>query len=193
MHLDRPWALHGNPTINSDARPAFDGEVYLLRRREVDVLGGGDKFDVFLGEELHLVALRLQVDVVLGGNELDAGVALACLDGAGQEADGLAGVDSGFAGDGEVGVFAAFEDEGFAVGEVQVLPGDGGDAGFAGLEDGGVGELRTFVGGLGVLVVGVCLGCVLLLGINHAAGDGVERFEGSCLVVGPGLVLALAA
>ena len=83
MHLDRPRALHGDPAIDGDARPALDGEVYLLRRREVDVLGGGDEFDVFLGEELHLVALRLQVDVVLGGNELDAGVALAGLDGPG--------------------------------------------------------------------------------------------------------------
>lgn len=193
MHRNRPWAFDGDPAVNGDARPALNGEVYLLRRREVDVLGGGDEFDVFLGEELHLVALRLQVDVVLGGNELDAGVALAGLDGAGQQADGLAGVDSGFAGDGEVGVFSAFKGKGFAVGELQVLPGDGGDAGFAGLEDGGVGEVWKFAGGLGVLVVGVCLGCVLVLGVDHAAGDGVECFEGGCLVVGPGLVVALGA
>ena len=48
----------------------------------------------------------MQVDVVLGGDELDAGVAVTRGDGAGQQADGLAGVDSGLSGNGEVGVFA---------------------------------------------------------------------------------------
>ena len=68
--------------------------------------------------------MRLQVDVVLGGDQLDAGVAVTRGDGAGQQADGLAGVDSGFAGNGEIGVFATGQGQCFAVGELQALATD---------------------------------------------------------------------
>lgn len=84
MHRNHPRALHGDPAVDGDARPTFDGEVNLLRRREINVLGSRDEFDVLLGQELHFIALRLQVDVVLGGDELDAGVAIACRDRPGQ-------------------------------------------------------------------------------------------------------------
>ena len=166
----------------------------LLGRREVDVLGGGNEFHVFPGHELHLVALRLQVNVVLGGDEFDAGVAFARFDGAGDEADGLAGVDAGFAGDGEVGVFAAFQDEEFAVGELEVLSGDLGDAAFPGLKNDGVGEVGLFVlPGGGVLLLGVALGGVLILAVDHAAGYGVQGFDRGGFVVDPAFALALAA
>ena len=166
----------------------------LLGGRKVDVLGGRDEFQVFPGQKLHLVALCLQVDVVFGGDEFEAGVALPRFDGAGQEADGLAAVDAGLAGDGEVGVFAAFEGEGFAVGVVEVLPGDVADAGFAALDDGGVGELWAFVGTSGdVFLLGVAFGGVLILGVDHAAGYLVQGFERGGVVVDFALPFALAA
>lgn len=102
-------------------------------------------------------------------------------------------MDSGLAGDGEVGVFAAFEGERFAVGELQVLPGDGGDAGLAGLDDRRVGEVRKFVGGLGVLLLGVAFGGVLVLGVDHAAGDFVQGVQGGGLFIGRGLILPVGA
>ncbi len=194
MHGNRPRALHSDASIDGDARPARDSEVDFFGRCEVDVLGGGNEFHVFLGQELHFVALRLQVDVVLGGDQFDAGIALSRGDGAGQQADGLAAVDSGFAGDGEVGVFTTFENEGFAVGVLEVLSGDGADSGFAGLDDSGVGEVRAFVGaGVGVFLLGVGLGGVLVLGVDHATADFVQGVERGGVVVDPAFVLALAA
>lgn len=193
MHGNRPRALDGNAAVDDEAGPALDLEHDFLGGCEVDVLADRDELDVLPGLELHFVALRLKIDVVLGSDELDAGVALACLDSAGQQADGLARMDAGSAGDGEVAVFSTGEDEGFAVGEVEVLPGDGADAGLGDLDDGGVGEVRQFAGGLGVLVPGVALGAVLVLGVDHAAGDFVQGVEGSGGGVDLALVCFLAA
>ncbi len=194
MHRNRPRALHGNPAVDGDAGPTLYGEMNLLGRRKVDVLGGGDELDIFLGQELHFIALGLQVDIVLGGNQFEAGVAVTRGDGAGQQADGLAAVDSGFTGHSEVGVFAAFEDEGFAVGVLQVLSGDGADAGFAGLEDGRVGEVRAFVGaGVDGFLLGVGLGAVLVFAVDHAAADFVQGIEGGGLGVDLALLLPLGA
>ena len=137
--------------------------------------------------------MRLQVDVVLGGDELDAGVAVTRGDGAGQQADGLAGVDSGLSGNGEVGVFATGQGQGFAVGELQALAGDATDAGLTALEDGRIGEVREFVGGTRVLLLGVALGGALVFRIDHAPAEGVQGFEWSGLFVDFALVFALRA
>lgn len=39
MHRNRPRALYGDPAVDSNAGAAGDGEVNLLGRCEVDVLG----------------------------------------------------------------------------------------------------------------------------------------------------------
>lgn len=193
MHRNRPRALYGDPAVDSNTGATGYREVNFLGGGEVDVLGSRDKLDVFLGKKLHLIALRLQVDVVFGGDQLDAGITFARDDGAGQQANGLAGVDSGFAGNGEIGVFATGQGQCFAVGELQALAGDATDAGLAGLEDGRVGEVREFVGGMDVLLLGIAPGAFLIPAIDHTAGDGVQGFEWSGLVVDFALVFALRA
>lgn len=194
MHRNRSRALHGDAAIDGDARPAGDGEVDFLRRSKVDVLRGGDQFHVLPGQELHLVALCLQVDVVPGGDQFETGVAVARLDRAGEQADGLAAVDSRPAGDGEIAVLAAGESQGFTSGVLQILAGDMRDAGLAGLDDGWVGQVRQFaLAGGGILLLGVVYRSTFMVRIDHAAGDDLQCLERCRLVVDDALVAAGAA
>ncbi len=103
-------------------------------------------------------------------------------------------MDSGLAGDGEVAVLAAGEGGAFAIGELQVLPGDGGEVGAGGLDQGGVGQVGEFaVTGGDVLLTGIGHRLGLVGTIDHATGDDVQGFERGGLVVDGALVGAEAA
>lgn len=45
MHRNRPRALHGNPTVDSNAGATCYREVNLLGGGEVDVQGSRDEFE----------------------------------------------------------------------------------------------------------------------------------------------------
>ena len=78
--------------------------------------------DVVPGLDANAVALRLDVDRVFGGDQLQADAVFARLDSAGQHADCLAGVEAPLVTADELAVQAAHQADGLAVGHLQVLP-----------------------------------------------------------------------
>ena len=196
MHGDRSRTLDGDVAARDvDACPAGNFELDRLRCRPVDVGGGALHIDFVARLHRQRVGLCLHVDLALGGDHRQARArrTAAGLDGAGQYADGLAGVDPELIADGEVGVAAARPVDVFSVGPVQALAGRHADAGLGGGGDHGVGEMRQFLCRAGVLVGGVGSGLVEVFAVDHAGDAFDQGGHRCCLVVEHGLVGRRAA
>src|SRR5471032_2587855 len=153
MDGDLARTLHGDVT-------AVDGDVGAARRRQGDALGrrpvdigvGADQIDVVARLHFQLIGLRLDIDGVLGRDQLQANALLARLDRAAQHADGLAAVQPELAAGDVLAVAAAHQRQRFAVGQLQALPGRHAQTVFGGDGDDGRTAVRQLaVAGAAVL------------------------------------------
>ncbi|MNU95202.1 hypothetical protein D3C71_852090 [compost metagenome] len=143
MHRDLARTLHGDvAALDRDVRPARRRQADAFRRRPVDVRGGADDIDFLARLHVEHVGLRLELDGLFGGDQLQAGIVLARLDDAGQRADGLAAVHAQLATADELGVLAAHQGGGFAILQLDVLARQHAQAGAGGDGDDGVAAVR---------------------------------------------------
>ena len=163
---------------DSDVRPAGRRQADALGRRPVDVRVGADDVDVVARLNVEHVPLRLQVDRVLGRDQLQPNIALARLDRPAQHADGSAAVHAHLAAGGELRVLPAHQGDGFAVGQLQILPGQhaqtrlggDGDDGAARVRQLVVGQRDRFIRRLGLRRIDAVLA-------QHAGGGRQHRLE----------------
>ena len=124
MDGDLAGTLHRDiATVDGDVGPARRRQADTLGRRPVHIGIGADQIDFIARLHFQLIGLRLDIDGVLGRDQLHADALLARLDRAAQHADGLAAVQAELATAGELAVAAAHQRQRFAVGQLQPLPG----------------------------------------------------------------------